>query len=128
MERAAPGAVLGEAEEESMTAFRVWLIVILATVGVYTAVVIGDQGLNLFTYFLGDMAKLGWPGQFNLDFMFMLSLSGLWVAWRNRFSGVGIALGVGAFFLGAPYLSAYLLYLLAQTQGDMRAVLVGEQR
>jgi hypothetical protein len=74
------------------------------------------------------MAKLGWPGQFNLDFMFLLSLSGLWVAWRNRFTGAGIALGVGALLLGAPYLSAYLLYLIGRTQGDLRAVLVGDAR
>jgi hypothetical protein len=109
-----------------MTAFRAWLIVILATVGVYTAVVVGDYGLNLFPYFFGDMAKLGWPGQFNLDFLFMLSLSGLWVAWRNRFSGSGVALGVLAFFLGAPFLSGYLLHLLARTKGDVRAVLAGD--
>jgi hypothetical protein len=109
-----------------MNAFRAWLILIIATVGVYTTVVIGDYGMTLFQVFFGDMAKLGWPGQFNLDFLFMLSLSGLWVAWRNRFSGAGVALGIGAFFLGAPYLSAYLLYLLAQTNGDLRAVLVGD--
>jgi hypothetical protein len=108
-----------------MTAFRAWLIVILLTVGSYTAVVVGDHGLNLFPYFFGDMLKLGWPGQFNLDFLFMLSLSGLWVAWRNGFSGAGLLLGALAFFLGAPFLSAYLLYLLSQTKGELRAVLLG---
>ena len=111
-----------------MNAFRAWLIVIVATVWVYTALVIRDHGPNLFPTFFGDMAKLGWPGQFNLDFMFMLSLSGLWVAWRNRFSGAGIALGIGAFFLGAPFLSIYLLYLLSQTKGDVRAALAGDAR
>jgi hypothetical protein len=116
------------AEDHPVNAFRAWLIGIIATVGVYTSVVIGDHGLNLFPQFFGDMAKLGWPGQFNLDFMFLLSLSGLWVAWRNRFTGGGIALGVGALLLGAPYLSAYLLYLIGRTQGDLRAVLVGDAR
>lgn len=111
-----------------MTAFRAWLIVIIATVGVYTSVVIADYGMTLFQVFFGDIAKRGWPGQFNLDFLCMLSLSGLWVAWRNRFSGTGIALGIGAVFLGAPYLSAYLLYLLAQTKGDLPAVLLGNAR
>ncbi len=111
-----------------MTAFRAWLIVILATVGVYTAVVIGEYGLTLFAYFFGDIAKLGWPGQFNLDFLFMLSLSGLWVAWRNGFSAAGLALGVLAGLLGAPFLSGYLLYLLAQAKGDLRAVLLGDAR
>ena len=108
-----------------MAALRVWLALILGVVGAYTALVIRDHGVNLLPYFFGDMLKLGWPGQFNLDFMFMLSLSGLWVAWRSAFSGAGLALGTGAFFLGAPFLSAYLLYLLAQTKGDLRAVLLG---
>jgi hypothetical protein len=107
-----------------MTAFRAWLALILVVVGAYTAIVINDHGLNLFPYFFGDMAKLGWPGQFNLDFMFMLSLSALWVAWRNSFSGVGIALGIAAFNLGAPFLAAYLLWLLARTKGDLRAALM----
>jgi hypothetical protein len=111
-----------------MTAFRAWLIVILLMVGGYTAAVIGDHGLNLLSYFFGDMLKLGWPGQFNLDFMFMLSLSGLWTAWRNEFSGAGLALAVLAFLLGAPFLSAYLLVLLAQTNGDLRVVLLGKAR
>jgi hypothetical protein len=111
-----------------MTAFRAWLIVILVTVGVYTARVVGVHGLSLYPVFFGDMAKLGWPGQFNLDFLFMLSLSGLWVAWRNRFTGAGLALGFGAFMLGAPFLSGYLLYLLAQAKGDLRGVLVGSAR
>ena len=110
-----------------MTAFRAWLVLILAVVGVYTVVVVAEHGPNLFADFFGDMAKLGWPGQFNLDFMFMLSLSGLWVAWRNGWSGSGIALGIAAFLLGAPFLSAYLLVLLARTQGDLRAVLLGAQ-
>lgn len=108
-----------------MSAFRAWLMAILAVVGVYTAIVIRDYGMTLYPIFFGDMAKLNWAGQFNLDFLCMLSLSGLWVAWRNRFSGAGIALGVLAFNFGAPFLSGYLLYLLSQTKGDLRAVLVG---
>ena len=111
-----------------MTVFRAWLVVILAVVGVYTAIVIRDHGINLFPQFFGDMTKLNWAGQFNLDFLFMLTLSGLWVAWRNGFSGGGIALGVCAALLGAPFLSGYLLVLLAQTEGDLRAVLLGTRR
>ena len=108
-----------------MSAFRTWLVVILLTVGGYTAIVIGEHGPNLFPHFFGDMAKLGWPGQFNLDFLCMLSLSGLWVAWRNGFSRAGLVLGTLAFFLGAPFLSAYLLYLLSQARGELSTVLLG---
>jgi hypothetical protein len=110
-----------------MGALRAWLVSIVVTVGAYTVVVIRDHGLGLFAQFFGDIAKLGWPGQFNLDFLFMLSLAGVWVAWRSRFTGAGIALGVVAVFAGAPFLSGYLLYLLAKTKGDLRTVLLGAQ-
>jgi hypothetical protein len=111
-----------------MTAFRVLLVAIVVILGAYTSVVIANHGPNLFPTFFGDMAEMGWPGQFNLDFMCMLILSGLWVAWRHRFSGAGVALGVGALFLGAPYLSIYLLVATARAGGDMRQVLLGNAR
>ena len=51
-----------------MAAFRVFLVVFLLILLVYTAIVAGDEGLNLFAVFFGDMAAVNWPGQFNLDF------------------------------------------------------------
>ena len=111
-----------------MTGFRMWLGVIFATLLVYTGVVIANHGWDLFSIFFGDMAKMEWPGQFNLDFTFMLTLSGLWVAWRNAFSTLGIALGLFALFGGALFLSVYLLFLTVQTNGDMRALLLGPAR
>lgn len=111
-----------------MTAFRVLLVAMWMSIAVYTTIVIAEYGLNLFPIFLGDMMKLGWPGQFNLDFTCMLALSGLWTAWRNQFSGAGLVLGVLAFFGGAWFLTTYLLVLLAQAQGDLRQVLLGKAR
>jgi hypothetical protein len=111
-----------------MTAFRALLVAMFVCISVYTAIVVAEYGLNLFPYFFGDMMKLNWPGQFNLDFTCMLALSGLWTAWRNEFSGAGLALGVLAFFFGAPFLSAYLFVLLTQSQGDLRVVLLGKAR
>lgn len=111
-----------------MNLFRAFLVLIFLALASYTAVVVGDHGMNLFPVFFGDIAKMGWPGQFNLDFLFMLALSGLWVAWRHRFSPVGIALGVLAFNGGALFLSVYLMVLLAQADGDMREVLLGKSR
>ena len=74
------------------------------------------------------MAGLAWPGQFNLDFMCMLALSGLWVAWRHRFGTVGIALGLVAFFGGALFLSAYLLVESVRTGRSVEALLLGQRR
>ena len=111
-----------------MTAFRALLVAMWVCIAVYTGIVVAEHGINLFPHFFGDMMKLGWPGQFNLDFLCMLALSGLWTAWRNDFSGAGLVLGVLAFFGGAWFLTTYLLVLIAQTRGDLREVLVGRAR
>lgn len=110
-----------------MAAFRVLLILLwLALLG-YTAVVVANHGLGLVPIFFGDIARLGWPGQFNLDFLFMLVLSAAWTAWRNRFSAAGLGLALLALLLGSAFLLPYLLVLSLQTGGDMRRVLVGQR-
>lgn len=111
-----------------MTAFRILLVAIFAAISAYTLMVVSSYGINLLPVFFGDMAKLAWPGQFNLDFMCMLALSGLWVLWRHQFSAVGIVLGLLAFFGGALFLSAYLLIESFRTGGDARALLLGSAR
>lgn len=111
-----------------MTLFRLLLVMIFTAITLYTGVVVAHHGLNLLPVFFDDMAGLAWPGQFNLDFMCMLALSGLWVAWRHRFSGAGIALGIVAFFGGALFLSAYLLVESVRTRGNVEALLLGQRR
>jgi hypothetical protein len=111
-----------------MTAFRTFLIILLTILIGYTAIVIANHGLGLFKIFFGDMAVMGWPGQFNLDFMFMLTLSALWVAWRHQFSNIGILLSLLALVGGSLFLGIYLLILSWQTNGDMKQVLLGTVR
>ena len=71
------------------------------------------------------MQKISWAGQFNLDFMFMLLFSAIWVMWRHHYSLSGIALGVVAFLGGAPFLCIYLLIQSFQAEGDVRVMLLG---
>lgn len=108
-----------------MTAFRAYLVIVLVCLTGYTLIVGSIHGWNLLPVFFSDIGKMTWPGQFNLDFMAFLSLSGLWVAWRHHFSGVGIALGVLAFFGGMMFLAPYLLWASAQPAGDVRTLLLG---
>lgn len=110
-----------------MTAFRVLLIVLGAILVGYTGVVISNHGMGLFNVFFGDMAAMGWPGQFNLDFMFMLTLSALWVAWRHQFSIAGLVLGLLVFFGGSLFLTAYLFVLSRLTKGNMEQMLLGKR-
>jgi len=109
-------------------AFRTLLVVIWASLVGYTAIVIANHGPGLLGVFFGDMAAMGWPGQFNLDFMSMLLLSALWVAWRHQFSVAGLVLGALAFFGGGLFLTAYLFITLGQSGSDMRQVLLGAAR
>lgn len=111
-----------------MTGFRVLLVAIFAGIAIYTGVTIGRHGLGFLPVFFGDMLAMGWPGQFNFDFMCMLTLSALWVAWRHRFSGAGLALGVLALLGGALFLSAYLFVESLRAGGDAQALLLGRDR
>jgi hypothetical protein len=111
-----------------MTAFRSLLVLFFLVITGYTGVVAWSHGMSLLPVFFGDMAKLGWPGQFNLDFMCMLALSGLWVSWRHRFSATGILLGVVAFFGGVMFLSVYLLAESFRVEGDVASLLLGGNR
>lgn len=110
-----------------MGAFRILLLTIFVVIAGYTAIVIAHHGMGLLPIFFGDMATMSWPGQFNLDFLCMLLLSGTWVAWRHRFSPAGIMLGLLALFGGAFFLSAYLLVVTARER-DVRILLLGPGR
>ncbi|MCZ8321723.1 MAG: hypothetical protein O9296_09085 [Novosphingobium sp.] len=111
-----------------MALFRLFLAACLVAIVAYTSVTIANHGWNLLPVFFGDLLEMGWPGQFNLDFMTFLALSAIWVAWRHQFSTAGLGLAVLAFFGGMLFLSVYLLIHLQRSRGDMKVVLLGEGR
>ncbi len=111
-----------------MGAFRALLATIFAVVFVYTAIVGSNHGWNLLPVFVGDIAAMTWAGQFNMDFMSFLTLSGLWLAWRHHFSPGGLALGVLGFFGGIMVLAPYLFFASLNANGDIKQVLLGKVR
>ncbi len=111
-----------------MALFRFFLATCLVVIVAYTSVTIANHGWNLLPVFFGDMAEMGWPGQFNLDFMTFLALSAIWVAWRHEFSPGGLGLAALAFFGGMLFLSLYLLMQIQRTGGDMKVLLLGPGR
>ena len=104
--------------------FRLFLLAFL----IYTGVTIAAHGWNLLPVFFGDMAAMGWPGQFNFDFFTFLLLSGLWTAWRNDFAVGGCLLGLVAIFGGMLFLSIYLLALSYRHKGGMGEIMLGTNR
>jgi hypothetical protein len=115
--------MLGQIGESIMLLIRLLCVVIFVSLAVYTAPVFAAEP-NLFPAFFGAIAGGGWQGQFNLDFLFMLTLSGLYVSWRHRFTGAGLALAVLAFLGGAMFLSVYL-FVQSFRASDVRTLLVG---
>ena len=111
-----------------MARFRLFLMLVFSVVTLYTGVVIVHHGMNLLPMFFGDMAAMTWSGQFNLDFLCMLILSSLWVAWRHRFSPAGCALGLLALFLGSFFLSLYLFVESRRCGNNVVALLTGQRR
>ena len=111
-----------------MNLFRIYLVVVLTCLTVYTLMVGSNHGWNLLPVFFSDIGEMKWPGQFNFDFMTFLALSGIWIAWRHRFSTSGIILGIIAFFSGMMFLAPYLLYASVQAGGNAKVLLLGKER
>lgn len=111
-----------------MNLFRIYLVVVFSCLTVYTLIVGSNHGWNLLPIFFSNIAEMTWSGQFNLDFITFLSLSGIWVAWRHQFSAGGVALGVVAFFGGMMFLAPYLLYTSVKADGDAKVLLLGKER
>ena len=93
----------------------------------YTYFAFQNEGANLLQIFLQNIKSLNWNGQFNLDFLCYLILSGLWIMWRNKFSVKSIVLGSLAMILGTVVFAPYLLLLLFQENGDIKKILTGNR-
>lgn len=111
-----------------MNAFRALLALLCLAIVVYTVRVAGEHGMNLLPIFFSDIAAMDWHGQFNLDFMSLLTLSGLWLAWRHHFSPGGIVLGLLGLFGGGAVLTTYLFIASFSARGDVKVLLLGPRR
>lgn len=92
---------------------------------VYTLFVYQNEGSDLFSVFIDNVRSINWSGQFNLDFMSYLILSGLWIMWREHFTIKSIIIGFLAMVLGIVFFAPYVLYLLTKEEGDFKKVLLG---
>ncbi len=105
--------------------FKVYLAIAWTALVVFTGAVVMHHGLDLMPVFVGSIAQGTWSGQFNADFLSLLALSGLWCAWRGRWSPAALAHGLLAFFGGGVVIMATLFVLHRHHRGDMRKVLLG---
>ncbi len=106
---------------------RSLLIVQTLALVIYTYYAIQHEGWDLFNIFLNDIFSLNWSGQFNLDFTCYLLLSGIWIMWRNEFTGSSILIAIVAMIIGIMVFAPYVLYLLSVEKGNLNRVLSGNR-
>ncbi len=104
-------------------------LVIIQTIAllVYTGFAIKNEGWTLFYIFTNNITALNWNGQFNLDFSCYLTLSEIWIMWRNKFSTPSILFALIAMIIGIIAFAPYLLYLVTKEKGDLKKVLLGDR-
>ncbi len=110
-----------------MKFLKVFFVFQFVAIVAYTLHVGFNSGWDLPSVFFGDLFSLNWSGQFNFDFLNYLILSGIWVAWRHKFSLSGIILGVVASIFGIMFFAPYLLYLFVKSKDNIKEILLGNQ-
>jgi hypothetical protein len=108
-----------------MRRLQALLVVMLVGVVAYAVPVVLRHGLDFPAVFVRDVLALGWPGQFNLDFLCLLVLAALWLAWRDRFAPAGLLKAGLTLVGGTPVLCAVLLLASRDARGDLRRLLLG---
>lgn len=94
---------------------------------IYTFFAIKNEGVDLISIFVKNILALNWSGQFNLDFLCYLLLSGFWIMWRNNFNSKSIITGFIAMVLGIIFFAPYILWLIHKENGNLKRVLVGDR-
>ncbi|MBD2626839.1 hypothetical protein [Trichormus variabilis] len=108
-----------------MTLLRAFLVVstlLIFTVSIYAIV---TTGINFPAVYFGDLLKLDWRAQFNTDLLIFLSLTAIWVTWREGFTPKGFLLGVVTLVGGAMFVCPYLLFATYKANGDPKELLLG---
>ncbi len=108
-----------------MPFLRLFVTFLVTLIFVHTALTVLNHGWDFVSVFVTDLFSLTWRGQFSLDFLSYLMLSGLWVAWRGGFTGPSIAQGIAAATLGLLFFGVLLLIYMTQSRGDLRALILG---
>ena len=114
--------------KKSSPALNILLVLMLISIWIYSIMAgLKDGWSDLYPIFFNNILAVNWSGQFNLDFSFYLTLSGLWIMWREKFSGKSILIGIAAAFLGMMAFGIYVLIESWKVKGDIRKLLLGIQ-
>ena len=108
-----------------MTAIRTLLIIFALLIAGYTAFTIARHGGNFIAVAFYALMSFAWLGQFTLDYGMYLTLSAIWIIWRDRASSRAVVMAVLCGVLGMLIFAPYLIWLLSKSDGDVRRFLLG---
>ena len=108
-----------------MTPFRIFLVV--STILIYSITVLAsvNHGINWPAIAVNDLIALNWRSQFDTDFLVYLFLGATWISWREGGTAKGFVFGFLSVFFGGMFSFPYLLITAYQTNGDLKALLLG---
>lgn len=111
-----------------MSGFRTLLIALWLGVAAVTVWPLATMGLwaGLETFF-GDLSH-PWRAQFYADLEAHLILLAVWMVWRERSTGVGLACAAATMLTGALFTLPYLLVASVKAKGEAAALLLGARR
>ncbi|MGB0522413.1 MAG: hypothetical protein ACPGJS_05605 [Flammeovirgaceae bacterium] len=110
-----------------MRTFQIILVVLFASIFVYSFQVIVNFGWDFLDLFFKPITEVTWTGQFNLDFSLFVFLTIVWIAWRHQFTPKGIGLALLS-VVGMVYVAPYILVASIQAKGDVKELLLGKAR
>lgn len=110
-----------------MSAFRIFLMVAWLAITILTVYVITKLGFTWPQVYINDLLAVDWRSQFNTDLIIYLTLTSIWMYWRENSMTRGLILVLLHMNLGAMFGCAYLLWLTYETKGDVKALLIGNR-
>lgn len=109
-----------------MIIFRVILTLVWIAVVAITLQASLTHGVgSAIDVFSADLQAGDWRSQFTSDLLAQLLLIGVWIAWRKKFSLLGIVLGLSC-VMGGLFTVIYVLALSVYHRGNVQAVLLGK--
>lgn len=106
----------------SLGYFLVFSIVVIYAV---TLLAITNTGWNWPVIFFGDILRLNWRSQFNVDFLIHLLLFATWISWREGFTPKGHVFGFLGIFMGGMFGFPYILVALYRAKGNPKQFFLG---
>ena len=111
---------------KKMGKLQVRLLLLWVMLTIITVRAFSEMGLlQAAAAFYRDL-QYGWRAQFNFDFQIYLAITALWVFYREENFIRSCLFSLLALLAGNLFFAPYLAYLIYNTKGDTKQILLGK--